>query len=541
MNETQKMVDLKNAYADIILNTAKEAAARIMVFERNALRFQHELCSTKDEAIGVLTRLKQMIHAKSTEAENASLRQQMKIEELEAQLDEAEGLILDLREEVEQVKGQLDKMRINHVQHLNGPIGTDDTLSCEDGTHENKLIASEPFSFSPSDARSKVLRILGGKNFPLSQRIPYSKCCNSAELPTALDSQSVKIFDSFSIPSIIVKSKEPELYRNGCTHRIRAIGVNLLEEKLSHGDVADEHLLTKSESVINRDEQNIGKCTSRSPKTEKADGSVVMRGNSSAMKDQPVKVRKLPRSKTIYVKPMLNHAGLVIRSSCLASHLHLVLMRSKSHPQITTTLYSLLRLRKRTYWKRLCLRRRLRKRKVRDHDNSANSYRYPSNLSSGHCRPSSLLSCCKTKKFGKDRLETESEAKIKKDIGCVSAYEKVMLDTDMGRECGLTLEAVDEDANLVDASTSINDDSDAAEKFGVSTHNMNLEVDFTSSKVFDSIDPKTYDATTAAASRLDNPRLLHYTFSRKRKKGSLTNFHNSSSSGNHPLKKGSRD
>ncbi|KAK2967858.1 hypothetical protein RJ640_029852 [Escallonia rubra] len=536
------MVDLKNAYADIILNTAKEAAARIMVSERNALRFQHELCSTKDEAIGVLTRLKQMIHAKSTEAENASLRQQMKIEELEAQLDEAEGLILDLREEVEQVKGQLDKMRTNHVQHLNGPIEKDGTFSCEDGTHENKLIASEPFSFFPSDARSKVLRTLHGKNFPLGQRIPDSKCCNSAELPTALDSQSVKIFDSFSIPSIIVKSKEPELYRNGCTHRIHAIGVNLLEEKLSHGDVADEHLLTKSESIINRDEQNIGKCTSRSPKTEKAAGSVVMRGNSSAMKDQPVKVRKLPRSKTIYVKANAE--------SCRFSHTQLMPRQPSSScsndKKISSTdnnnsLLSAKAKKKNLLEKTLCLGRRLRKRKVRDHDDSANSHRYPSNLSSGHCQPSSLLSCCKTKKFGKDRLETESEAKIKKDIGCVSAYEKVMLDTNLGRESGLTREAVDEDVNLVDVSISINDDSDAAEKFGVSTHNMNVEVDLTSSKVYDSIDPKTYDGTTAAASRLDNPRLLQYTFSRKRKKGSLTNFDNSSSSGNHPLKKGGRD
>ena len=45
----QKMVALKKAYAEIILNTAKEAAARVMQSEKKALRFQHDLCTTKDE------------------------------------------------------------------------------------------------------------------------------------------------------------------------------------------------------------------------------------------------------------------------------------------------------------------------------------------------------------------------------------------------------------------------------------------------------------------------------------------------------------
>lgn len=60
----QKMMALKKAYAEIILNTAKEAAARIMVSERRALHFQQELSSTKDEALRMLLRLKQMIDAK---------------------------------------------------------------------------------------------------------------------------------------------------------------------------------------------------------------------------------------------------------------------------------------------------------------------------------------------------------------------------------------------------------------------------------------------------------------------------------------------
>lgn len=55
------MVALKKAYADIILNTAREAAARIMASERQALRFEKDLSNTKDEALRLLVRVKQMI------------------------------------------------------------------------------------------------------------------------------------------------------------------------------------------------------------------------------------------------------------------------------------------------------------------------------------------------------------------------------------------------------------------------------------------------------------------------------------------------
>jgi len=55
---------LKKAYAEIILNTAKEAAARSMVSEKRALRFEQELVSTKEEALRMLLRLKQMLDSK---------------------------------------------------------------------------------------------------------------------------------------------------------------------------------------------------------------------------------------------------------------------------------------------------------------------------------------------------------------------------------------------------------------------------------------------------------------------------------------------
>lgn len=58
------METVKKAYAEMILNTAKEAAARVMASEQKALKFQQDLQSTKEEAVRMLLRLKLMIDSK---------------------------------------------------------------------------------------------------------------------------------------------------------------------------------------------------------------------------------------------------------------------------------------------------------------------------------------------------------------------------------------------------------------------------------------------------------------------------------------------
>lgn len=58
------MVALKKAYAEMILNTAKEAASQVMASEKKAFRYQQDLLTTKEEALRLLVRLKQMIDAK---------------------------------------------------------------------------------------------------------------------------------------------------------------------------------------------------------------------------------------------------------------------------------------------------------------------------------------------------------------------------------------------------------------------------------------------------------------------------------------------
>ncbi|KAJ0254059.1 hypothetical protein HA466_0116360 [Hirschfeldia incana] len=109
----------KKAYAEMILNTAKESAARVMLSDRKSARFHHDLSETKEEALRLLVRLKHMIDAKTIEAEVISSSRQRQIDVLEAQLHEAEDIITDLRSEVSWVRDRLEKAKAFESQELN--------------------------------------------------------------------------------------------------------------------------------------------------------------------------------------------------------------------------------------------------------------------------------------------------------------------------------------------------------------------------------------------------------------------------------------
>ncbi|CAA0828455.1 Unknown protein [Striga hermonthica] len=127
MSEPEKMEAIKRAYAEMILNTAKEAAARVMAAELRSRRLEHDLVSTKDEAARMLLNLKQSIDTKTKEVEITSLNQRNKIHELESQLNEAEGIIIDLRAELNCVHEQLDETK-NKNLHISRQIENAETL-----------------------------------------------------------------------------------------------------------------------------------------------------------------------------------------------------------------------------------------------------------------------------------------------------------------------------------------------------------------------------------------------------------------------------
>ncbi|GJQ97375.1 hypothetical protein Tco_0008514 [Tanacetum coccineum] len=223
-NDDERIMALKKAYADIILNTAKEAAARIMVSERKAARFEYELKTAKDDAVKMLLRLKQMMDFKISEAAVTSCTQQKKIEELEAQLQEAEDIVKELREELRAVEAQLSKFtKIKEVKH---PV------------HVDYASTPEPITIPPSVVK------------PVSN----NQTNKSQSLYKSLFPLKKSLLSNADLPSIISRSKETELYRNGCTQRIRACERIPLDKKLPFPVKTNENKNTdKKDEVLEKE------------------------------------------------------------------------------------------------------------------------------------------------------------------------------------------------------------------------------------------------------------------------------------------------
>ncbi|XP_044477054.1 uncharacterized protein LOC123204456 [Mangifera indica] len=256
-----KLMALKKAYADIILNTAKEAAARIMVSERKAMRYQKELFTAKEDALRMLLRLKQMLDTKVNEAQVAALYKQSKIDELEAQLGEAEDVVKDLRAELIEAQDELeratnDQMRLLDEQNAYGDVATMMTASLD-----NRLNTSVTMVSSLPDAISELVVTSDVKNSPLKMTFEGNQCYG--ENGSHKDNC---IFCNSDFASIVTRRKEPKLYRNGCTQRIHAFERNLLGGNLSLPGQVDDG---KNETSIGEDEDA---CTNLDAGADKMDG-----------------------------------------------------------------------------------------------------------------------------------------------------------------------------------------------------------------------------------------------------------------------------
>ncbi|KAL2539509.1 hypothetical protein Adt_00487 [Abeliophyllum distichum] len=217
MDADERLTELKKAYANIILNTAKEAAARIMSSEKKAVHYQHGLLATKEEALRMLLRLKQLMDSKICEAEVTSFNQQKKIEELEAQLQEAEDIVRDLREELREVQAELGRVKNHNMMHMNEPDNTRPGEALE----ENRFYNCQPSSFRTPKSQN-VSAVVSDVRIPfLHQKSEAKRCYSNLNIGNP------------DLPSIILRSKEPGLYKNGFTQRIRACGRNLIDKELT--------------------------------------------------------------------------------------------------------------------------------------------------------------------------------------------------------------------------------------------------------------------------------------------------------------------
>ncbi|OAY47701.1 uncharacterized protein LOC110617629 isoform X2 [Manihot esculenta] len=260
MADSEKLTALKKAYADIILNTAKEAAARIMVSERKAQRYQRELFAAKDESLRMLLRLKQMLDSKVSEAEMTSLSQQRRIEELEAQLGEAEDIVKDLRAELRELQDELEKVTNSQMQ----PLG-EQNLMGENGTRitafeDNRLSTSGSAISAIPALQCDPVTSIEMKNSTLNGTCDENKCYSEN------DCHKDKCFVcNPDFASIVMRSKVPELYRNGCTQRIRAFERHLLGGNLPLSGQADD---VKNQIFIKADEEDKDMCKQLTAKVD---------------------------------------------------------------------------------------------------------------------------------------------------------------------------------------------------------------------------------------------------------------------------------
>ncbi|CAI9787279.1 unnamed protein product [Fraxinus pennsylvanica] len=241
MEAVERLTALKKAYADIMLNTTKEAAARIMASESKAARYQHELKVTKEEGLRMLLRLKQMMDSKLREAEAASLNQLKKIEEVEAQLQEAEDIVKDLREELREVQAELERVKNKNMLLVDEP----DYACPREIPDQNRIYSAQSVAFVEPNLHNESSGLSDVRVLHPYQTHEVQKCYNKTV------SMNNSCIGSPDLPSIILRSKESGLYRKGCTYRIRACERNLWDRESYR---SGKHVKVKNTSVKWREE-----------------------------------------------------------------------------------------------------------------------------------------------------------------------------------------------------------------------------------------------------------------------------------------------
>ncbi|CDP02177.1 unnamed protein product [Coffea canephora] len=508
MEENEKMVALKKAYAEMILNTAKEAAARVMAAQRKAKMFEHDLNRTKEEALRMLLRFKQMLEDKNAEAEVASSNQQRRIQELELQLDEAEGLILDLRAKLDKVHEQLDNAKSKPVQSL----------------RPNEMVdMSKASSWDPSTSVHQ---------------------CPSPFIGTALSSSQFDngLVDNPVFAYIVLEKKEPESHRNTWTQKIHAIEKGLVDEKMSQ--VEDSHSLAKSISIIQRNGGN----RSLPSITEKLSGiENIMKEapflEDNATKHRPVKIQNLCRRKTIYGRTKASRCRYISNPCVKPQRMSSVIARCKSYTisgkdvdksertssknqNITEAENGSELEEKAPLGKYRLVRRSVRKRKVKYWDDFATSYRPV------RTHPCQFEECCQKDKRGAQSgeylLEVKHEGELE-DAKGKAAFATVSSTKTGGASC------FDGDA---ESETKLIHQPMLVKHTGVVPE---MELENENSVPSEKRNAKASELTKNFLSSPDSSNPLLYTFSRKRKNGSLVNHAESCSLRDSSMKRRSRE
>ncbi|XP_018844782.1 uncharacterized protein LOC109008935 isoform X2 [Juglans regia] len=550
------MLSLKKAYAKIILNTAKEAATRVMASERKALRFQQDLRATKDEALRMLVRLKQTFDSKecskdaivpgpfpafqTTEAEMASLIQQGRIEELEAQLNEAEDVIAGLRTDLKQVWGALEKVKSNQARPLNGQIKKEDPPS-----HESA--ASEPISPNLLNSGFETVTISDMKNAPLNERVSVEECCNTTK---ETEQVGISLLDNYyannsDFASILMKIEEPELYRKGFTQRVCAFERDFLDGEVPPSrDEIDRHSLKKNELISKVSENDEVKCLEPSTMTSDTEmvNSSIGEEVNNRIKISTSQRRKIRFGKAKTTSQMSGPSPVQVMKLCQPSSFlsfcnAYSVNRNVKSAESTCTLLSINTEKGEVHQGK-------EKEEMKKSRDAAASVRSPSDQLNKHCQPSYVLSHCRTSSYstngnvksseeGLKINETESKIKpltrlvpgltlITRDVDPRLGSANITVNIKASNESGVVKNVGQKDMELGDESALVEHEGSAAEKLMNPSSELNLGMVNKPLINANLKDAQASEENNGSPSQAACNRLLRYTFQRKRKKELLS-------------------
>lgn len=498
----------------------------------------------------------------TTEAEATSLTQQKRIEELEAQLQEAEDVITDLRAELKWTGDELEKVKKNQMQLLNGEIAREDSSVSKDSL-------SNPIKPSLlSSGLEDTVTAPGMMKIPVNQRALDNECFKATKQSERLDNSSYTQNADFA--SIIMRNKEPELYRNGCTQRIRAFERNLPDGKLPYVESANS-LIDNEFGITETDtEKMLASLSLRSNNSHKNNKVEMVRNILEGELKKPVKVRTSRRRKTRFGKAktargskqsqlMKSCQPYSVLSCCKTNSLNVndtssegVCAQSAAEANSTDIAKTFDGLEEELQHKSdyhndmvKIINKGKRKRKMKTGNAIDTSVTCSRTQHKKPCQPSSVLSRCRSFaylgngsiKHGEDVSNTvEHEAMlkplphldpgvtlIKKDVDPISGSPSVTMSVEVINKSGDVRNAADEDIALIDCPVVVKQESTAAENSEFPSSELNLEMADVSSVNSDLKDAKASELSNESPSHVENSRLLKYTFQRKRKKEAASN------------------
>ncbi|PIA40291.1 hypothetical protein AQUCO_02500169v1 [Aquilegia coerulea] len=228
------MEALKKDYDGGVINTTKEATAKIMNVESMEHQNQKKMHEEKEEVLQMLVRFKAM-EAKIVEMEITSFNQRKQIEELEARLQKTEYVANDLRSELKETKKEMEELKNSRAhpldkQNVKGSVGFN-----EDASQENQMISSGSFQLDPWDSGPALLSPSNKKDARLPTAIGHcSSVSGNVSIPTTHQGNLAEENKNTDQLSILRRKKEPQLNRSDCTRKVRATGKTRPTGKLSH-------------------------------------------------------------------------------------------------------------------------------------------------------------------------------------------------------------------------------------------------------------------------------------------------------------------